>query len=81
MMKKQIELESKNLLHNITWLRQHHRLSKKDMAKILGISVNTLNKIEKRELPAHLSVDILFRVHAAFGISPRDQFLLRLGAK
>ena len=77
MIKEQIELESKNLLYNITWLRRHHRFSKKDMAKILGIGVNTLNKIEKGELPPHLSVDILFRENAAFGISPRDQFRLR----
>jgi len=35
-----------NFLYNIAWLRKNNGISKKNMAKILKISVPTLNKIE-----------------------------------
>ena len=37
--------------HNIAFLRKSHGLSKKEMAKILGIGIWSLNKIERGELP------------------------------
>jgi DNA-binding XRE family transcriptional regulator len=55
-------------LYNIAWLRKHHGLSKKEMAKRLDIGLWSLNKIEKGELPPRLRCDIIFAVHQNFGI-------------
>jgi len=61
------------LFYNITWLRKHHGLSKKRMAKMLGIGLWSLNKIEKGELPPKLGIDIVFAVQKHFGIHPTTQ--------
>ncbi|MBQ7037463.1 MAG: hypothetical protein IJN74_08285 [Clostridia bacterium] len=39
------------------------------MAKILGIGIKTLNKMEQGVLPARLSVEVLFRIKERFGVS------------
>ena len=39
------------------------------MAKILGIGIITLNKIEQGVLPPRLSVEMLFRIRDYFGVS------------
>lgn len=57
------------LSHNIYYLRSENNFSKKKMAEILKIGVNTLSKIEKGILPPRLSVDVLFRLKDYFGIS------------
>lgn len=66
-------------LHNITWLRKHYGLSKKEMAKRLEIGLFTLNKIEKGELPPRLTCDIIFCVHKKFGIGMAEVLSRRLG--
>ena len=38
--------EIKNLSHNIKQLRHSHNLSQKSMAKIMGIGIGSLNKLE-----------------------------------
>lgn len=38
--------------HNVAWLRNHYGLSKSEMARIMGIGVSSLNRIEKGEIPA-----------------------------
>ena len=67
-------------LHNIVWLRKHYQLSKKSMAKLLHISVATLNQIECGELPLGLTAEVTFYIYHCFGITVKDQFELRLGA-
>ena len=59
-------------LYNLVWLRKHHSLSKKEMAKRLGIGLWSLNKIERGELPPRLCCDIIFAVHKNFGIPCAD---------
>ena len=54
---------------NILLLRKKHRLSKKEMAQLLGIGISTLGKIEKGELPPRLSASIVFRVYEHFHVS------------
>lgn len=44
------------------------------MAKLLGIGVGSLTKIEKGELPQRLSANIIYRIYKEFGIKPSDQF-------
>ena len=66
-------------LHNITWLRKHYGLSKKEMAKKLKISVWMLNKIERGELPPNLKIDVLFDIYKEFGVFMSDVLSVRLG--
>ena len=66
-------------LQNIIWLRKHYGLSKKEMAKKLGIGIWTLNKIEKGELPPRLKIDVLFYIYKEFGISMSEMLSVRLG--
>ena len=66
-------------LYNIAWLRKHYGLSKKEMAKRLGIGLWSLNKIEKGELPPRLYYDIIFAVYKNFGIPCADLLSKRLG--
>lgn len=61
-------VEEKNLVYNIAWLRKHHAISKRKMAKILGIGITKLNRIESGELPSSLGGGALVRMHAYFGI-------------
>ena len=58
----------KYLSYNILCLRRTNNLTKKEMAKILGIGIASLNKIEQGILPPRLSVTILFKIQAHFGI-------------
>ena len=56
-------------LHNLCWLRKHFGYSKKEMAEILGISVWSLNKIERGEMPPMLRIDVIYAAQKHFGIS------------
>lgn len=67
-------------IHNVLWLRRHYGLSKKKMAEILGISLFMINKIENGQLPPTLEIDVLFRIHKAFGITMADILSIRLGS-
>lgn len=69
------------LLHNICWLRKRYGLSKREMAKRLGIGLWTLNKIEKGELPPRLHCDIIFAAHRNFGIPCDDLLDKRVGCE
>lgn len=60
----------KYLSYNIIYLRKKHKVSKKEMAEILGTGIKTLNNIEKGVLPPRLNVRVLFRIYDCFGISP-----------
>lgn len=68
-----------NFLNNITWLRRHYGLTKKEMAGKLNISVWSLNKIENGELPPRLTIDVMFRTYQVFGISMADLVSVHLG--
>lgn len=63
---KQIQI----LCENITHLRKENHLSKKEMATILNIGVQSLTKLENGELP-RLRVDIIFHIYDRFGILPQ----------
>lgn len=67
------------LMHNIAWLRTHHGLTKIEMAKILGVSVKTLNKIESGVFPIQLGVSVLANVYFHFGLRPNVLLAQRLG--
>lgn len=56
-------------MKNITQLRKQHGLSKKAMAKILGIGVGSLTMIERGEMPKRLSGNAIYGAVHHFGIS------------
>lgn len=64
----------KNFLNNISWLQEFYGLSKNKMSKVLKISVESLNKIERGIIPSRISVEILFNIEKAFNIQPHIMF-------
>ena len=69
----------KNLMYNIVWLRRYHRISKKRMAKLLGIGVGSLNRLERGELPPRVPVDAVFNLHDQFGYPMGKLLVVCLG--
>lgn len=55
---------------NVIWLRTQSGLSKKAMARCLGIGVGSIRKIERLIMPPRLRVDVLFAIYDRFGIAP-----------
>ena len=49
--------ELDNLLYNIAWLRRTEGLSKREMAKRLGVGRKTLDLMERGEVPPRLSYE------------------------
>lgn len=78
-MNKSNKQQLENFTYNIAWLRKQHNLSKKEMCKILDISIYNLNKLEKGILPKQLSVNVVFAVWKHFKVLPENQFIKKLG--
>lgn len=62
------------LCRNLSRLREAHNLTKTQMAKILGIGMNSLALIEKGVCPPTLGVNDLLRVCRHFRLPIRDLF-------
>ena len=62
------------LCKNIKYLRRKNKLTQKKMAEICHISVSSLRKIERNELPPQLSVDIIFYLVFYFKLVPKQLF-------
>lgn len=73
------EKELKNLTRNIAYLRKENRLSKKEMAALLKIGVQSLTQIENGELPPRLRVSIIFDIQNVFGVTPKTILTQYLG--
>ena len=56
------------LSKNIKCLRKTNGMTKKEMAKLLGIGEGTLSKLENGVLPPRLTVEILFVLEREFDI-------------
>lgn len=74
-----MERELQNLLHNIVWIRHKNGITKKKMAKILGISMKSLNRIENGEMPSRLGASTVINIYRTFGIKPKTLFEQRMG--
>ncbi|MBQ8403580.1 MAG: helix-turn-helix transcriptional regulator [Clostridia bacterium] len=59
---------------NIKTLRNIKKLSKRKMAKILGIGVKSLTSIENGVIPPRLSCEVAFEIKRHFGITLEDLF-------
>ena len=66
--------EIKIFTDNVLYLRKSHGYTQKQMAARLDISVYQLRLLEKGVLPKSLSTAVLFRIHDAFSIHPKDLF-------
>lgn len=72
-MKSYIEAYLKeNFMHNFAYLRRKFGISKRKMAELLKIGVDSINKLECGELPPRLSTEVIFRIEKCFGIEPKD---------
>ncbi len=58
-----------NFCRNIRYLRAKHHLSQQEMAKLLGIGVGTLRKMEQGMIPPRLGCGVLCRLAASFHVS------------
>ena len=65
--------EINNLCINVKFLRRKHGLSKTAMAKILGISPSSLNKLENGVMP-RISSEVVIRLMSYFHISAEEVF-------
>ena len=61
--------------HNVSALRKSYSLSKKEMAAILGIGIESLNKLEKGIIPERMSCVVIVRVSVIFKIPIKNLFL------
>ena len=59
---------------NIKALRKYYNFSKEKMSRLLGISVNSLTKIESCKVPKQLSCNILVYIYTFFGIGMAEIF-------
>lgn len=72
--KYETDAELLYLCRNIKYLRNVHKISKKEMASILGIGVKSLRLIEKGIVPSRLSSEVIFNLHKNFGVKYSDMF-------
>lgn len=66
-------------MYNVAWLRKHHGLTKREMANIMHIGTESLNKLENGLLPPRMSIEVFFFIQDHFGISPYEQLAWPLG--
>ena len=70
--------EVENLIYNLIYLRRQHGLSKKHMARILGIGIHSPNLIESGALPPRLGANIFYEIYSHFKVTPSVILLQRL---
>lgn len=73
-MKIKTDNEIRNFIDNVILIRRMSGLSKEDMARILNIKLDSLDKIERGELSDDVSVEVVFKIYNYFGISPKILF-------
>lgn len=65
-------------LQNLTYLRIQHGLTPKQMAKLLNISVRSMKRMERGELPLSVDADVLYSINDHFDVSPCEVLGKRL---
>ncbi|MBQ8338309.1 MAG: helix-turn-helix domain-containing protein [Oscillospiraceae bacterium] len=73
-----IEQELGIFCENVKRLRQREGLSKKEMAKKLGIGVKSLTLIESGIVSKRLGANVLLNILNNFNIYPSDMFSRRI---
>ena len=62
MEKASVDEWKETFIHNVIWLRKFYGISKKRMAQLLGIGVQSLNRIESGEIPPKIRIDIFINI-------------------
>ena len=70
-----IDKEIKVLGKNLFTIRKQHNLSLIQMSKVLKINVFNLFMLEKGILLKGVNVNIIFIIHSAFGVLPKNLFI------
>lgn len=70
-----IQYELSVFCENFKKLRKKEKLSKRKMAKILGIGVKSITLIENGTVPKRLSFKIMIKIYNNFGITPQKMIL------
>ncbi len=73
-MSKNTDNELYYFTKNIVLLRKKNKLSKTKMAKMLGISTKSLNKLESGIIPPRIGVKVIFNIQDNFGIPAKCLF-------
>ena len=68
-----------NFCYNICYMLKERQISKKEMAQILGISVDTLHRIERGIPTVRVHTGMLYRFCDYFQISADTVLRTRLG--
>ena len=63
---------------NVKWLRQKHRLTKQQMAAIMGIGVYSITKLEQGNLPPRMRIDAALNLSHHFRIPLKYLFYVLL---
>lgn len=67
-----INMQKRLFCTNLVRLRKHHQLTKKAMAKILNISLYSLNRLEAGIIPPRVTVGILYAIWNHFKRLPSE---------
>lgn len=59
---------------NIAILRKVHGLTQKEMAKLMGVSVYCVRKLERGVIPERLRIDVIYPLCRQFGMNPASIF-------
>lgn len=57
---------------NVTYLREKYRLTRTQMAQVLGVTVSVLRGIEAGKPPADMSVYVLLHAYTGFGVTAEE---------
>lgn len=60
--------------HNLYRLRKENKLTQKEMADKLGISISSLRKLENGIVTPRLTINIIFNASKEFSIEPYELF-------
>lgn len=64
------ELELKMLSQKISYYRRLKGITQEELAARVNVSRNHISRIEARNLPTHLSIDLLLEIADALDVSP-----------
>ena len=71
--------ELNNFMYNVAWLRRTMGISKREMAKRLGVGGKTLDLMEQGRVPPRLSASVIFAVERQFCVDRCALLSRRLG--
>lgn len=71
-----INRKGESLALNLYLIRKKNGLTQKEMAKRIGIGINTLRQLEKGIIPSRVSVGLIFNISNEFNIEPHELFII-----